>query len=98
MGKVFLLLLRHKLQKMKVQYIKSDISFREGQEYRNKRHRYFCRSHYFEMKYMVLTFQLNKYNIRYIRFESFTAVTMKNGVFLDVTPCGPCKNRPFGET
>jgi hypothetical protein len=24
----------------------------------------------------------------YIRFEVFTAVTMKNGVFWDVTPCG----------
>jgi hypothetical protein len=26
------------------------------------------------------------------RFEVFTAVTMKNGVFWDVTPCGSCKN------
>jgi hypothetical protein len=34
----------------------------------------------------------------YIRFEVFTAVTMKNGVFLDVTPCGCCKNRRFGGT
>jgi hypothetical protein len=25
-----------------------------------------------------------------VRFEGFTAVTMKNGVFLDVTPCGSC--------
>jgi hypothetical protein len=24
----------------------------------------------------------------YVRFEVFTAVTMKNGVFWDVTPCG----------
>jgi hypothetical protein len=24
----------------------------------------------------------------YVRFEVFTAVTMKNGVFCDVTPCG----------
>jgi hypothetical protein len=31
-----------------------------------------------------------------LRFEVFTAVTMKNGVFLDVTPCGSCKNRRFG--
>jgi hypothetical protein len=29
----------------------------------------------------------------YVRFEVFTAVTMKNGVFWDVTPCGFCKNR-----
>jgi hypothetical protein len=28
-----------------------------------------------------------------VRFEVFTAVTMKNGVFLDVTPCGSCKNQ-----
>jgi hypothetical protein len=33
-----------------------------------------------------------------IRFEVFTVVTMKNGVFLDVTPCGSCKNRRFGGT
>jgi hypothetical protein len=28
----------------------------------------------------------------YVRFEVFTAVTMKKGVFWDVTPCGSCKN------
>jgi hypothetical protein len=28
-----------------------------------------------------------------VRFEVFTAVTMKNDVFWDVTPCGSCKNR-----
>jgi hypothetical protein len=33
-----------------------------------------------------------------VRFEVFTAVTMKNGVFSDVTPCGSCKNRRFGGT
>jgi hypothetical protein len=31
-----------------------------------------------------------------VEFEVFTAVTMKNGVFWDVTPCGSCKNRRFG--
>jgi hypothetical protein len=35
---------------------------------------------------------------RYVKFEVFTAVTMKNGVFRDVTPCGSCKNRRFGGT
>jgi hypothetical protein len=30
-----------------------------------------------------------------VRFEVFTTVTMKNGVFLDVTPCGSCKNWRF---
>jgi hypothetical protein len=33
-----------------------------------------------------------------VRFEVFTAVTMKNGVFWNVTPCGSCKNRRFGGT
>jgi hypothetical protein len=33
-----------------------------------------------------------------VTFEVFTAVTMKNGVFWDVTPCGTCKNRRFGGT
>jgi hypothetical protein len=33
-----------------------------------------------------------------VRFEVFTAVTMKNGVFRDVTPCGSWKNRRFGRT
>jgi hypothetical protein len=31
-------------------------------------------------------------NINIERFEVFTAVTMKNGVFWDVTPCGSYKN------
>jgi hypothetical protein len=34
----------------------------------------------------------------YVRFEVFTAVTMNNAVFCDVTPCGSCKNRHFGGT
>jgi hypothetical protein len=33
-----------------------------------------------------------------LRFEVFTAVTIKNGVFWDITPCGSCKNRRFGRT
>jgi hypothetical protein len=33
-----------------------------------------------------------------VRFEVFTAVTMKNGVFWDVMPCGSCKNRHIGGT
>jgi hypothetical protein len=37
-------------------------------------------------------------SIMNVRFEVFTAVTMKNGVFLDVTPSGSCKNRRFGGT
>jgi hypothetical protein len=30
--------------------------------------------------------------ICHVRFEVFTAVTMKNGVFWVVMPCGSCKN------
>jgi hypothetical protein len=37
-------------------------------------------------------------HVQYVRFEVFTAVTMKNGVFWDVTPCGSCMNRRFGGT
>jgi hypothetical protein len=33
--------------------------------------------------------------IEYVRFEVFTAVTMNNGIFWDVTTCGSCKNRRF---
>jgi hypothetical protein len=33
-----------------------------------------------------------------VRFEVFTAVTMKNGVFWDVKPYGSCKNGRFGGT
>jgi hypothetical protein len=29
--------------------------------------------------------------VKVVRFEVFTAVTMKNGVFRNVTPCGSCK-------
>jgi hypothetical protein len=32
-----------------------------------------------------------------VRFKVFTAVTMKNGVFWDVTLCGSCTNRRFEE-
>jgi hypothetical protein len=34
--------------------------------------------------------------LRSVRFEVFTAVTMNNAVFWDVTPCGCCKNRRLG--
>jgi hypothetical protein len=45
---------------------------------------------------------LGEYNLNIqsgvVRFEVFTAVTMMNGVFWDVTPCGSCKNRRFAIT
>jgi hypothetical protein len=34
----------------------------------------------------------------YVRFEVFTVVTRKNGVFWVVTSCGSCKNRCFRGT
>jgi hypothetical protein len=34
----------------------------------------------------------------FVRFEAFTAVTMKNGVSWDIMLCGSCKNRRFGGT
>jgi hypothetical protein len=34
----------------------------------------------------------------HVRSEVFTAVTIKNGVFWDVTPCSFCNNRRFGGT
>jgi hypothetical protein len=36
------------------------------------------------------------YSLSYVRFEVFTAVTMKNGIFWDVMPCGSCKSWRFG--
>jgi hypothetical protein len=33
-----------------------------------------------------------------VRFEVFTVVTMKNGVFWDVMPHGSCKSRRFKGT
>jgi hypothetical protein len=37
-------------------------------------------------------------NAHFVRFEIFTAVTMKNGIFWDVMPRRSCKNRHFGGT
>jgi hypothetical protein len=34
----------------------------------------------------------------FVRFEVFTEVTIKNGIFWNVTPCASCKNRRFGGT
>jgi hypothetical protein len=36
--------------------------------------------------------------MKIVRLEVFTAVTMQNGVFWDVTLCCSCKNRRFGGT
>jgi hypothetical protein len=34
----------------------------------------------------------------FVRFEVFTALTMKNAVFWDVAPCRSCVSRSFGGT
>jgi hypothetical protein len=39
------------------------------------------------MMMIIVIIKSNWYNVR---FEIFTAVTMKNGVFWVVTPCGSC--------
>jgi hypothetical protein len=41
---------------------------------------------------------IKSYILWSILFEVFTAVTMKNGVFWDVTPRVSCENRRFGGT
>jgi hypothetical protein len=46
---------------------------------------------------MQMTISLG-YKLPYIKFEPFAAVTMKNAVFLDVMPCGFCRNRRFRGT
>jgi hypothetical protein len=40
----------------------------------------------------------NADGVRFVRFEVFTAVTMKKAVFWDVAPCRYCVNRRFGGT
>jgi hypothetical protein len=50
----------------------------------------------YEVKRKAINKATDLYNS--VRFEVFTVVTMKNGVFWDVTPCGSCKNRRFGGT
>jgi hypothetical protein len=57
---------------------------------------------------IFVTYELNRYTsegrvpeqntANLVRFEIFTAVTMKNCVFWDVTPCASCNNRRFGGT
>jgi hypothetical protein len=52
----------------------------------------------YEERYMI-NLHINRRHIRHhVRFEVFTAVTMKNGVFWVVTPRVSCKNRRFGGT
>jgi hypothetical protein len=48
--------------------------------------------------YSLFKMPLRANHYRQVRSEVFTAVTMKNGVFWDVTPWDSCKNRHFGGT
>jgi hypothetical protein len=56
--------------------------------------------HYYLWKTLEPSRHLNIAQIiwGYIRFEVFTALTMKNAVFWDVGPCRTCVNRRFGGT
>jgi hypothetical protein len=45
-----------------------------------------------------MKFQYHQIKNSNVRFEVFTALTMKNGVFWDVMQYGSCKNRCFGGT
>jgi hypothetical protein len=61
----------------------------------------------FELKSIRIQFRRSDPNVVYtltrkkqisVRSEVSTAVTMKDGVLWDVTPCGVCKNRRYGGT
>jgi hypothetical protein len=45
---------------------------------------------------LIYKYNLFINNQIYIRFEIFTAVTMKNAVFWDMSQCRSCVNRRFG--
>jgi hypothetical protein len=55
-------------------------------------------SSYFTGDRLRLRYRDQMVNECYVRFEVFTAVTVKNAVFLDVTLCGSYNNRRFGGT
>jgi hypothetical protein len=59
-----------------------------------------CLAHSSALKMEVYNSEkpVDAHQSRCLRFEVFTAVTMKNGVFWVVTQCGSCKNRRFGGT
>jgi RNA recognition motif-containing protein len=60
--------------------------------------------HDFEIRFIMkprrinVKLRQNSNRTHFVRFEVFTAVTMKNGVFWDVTPCYSSNNRHFGAT
>jgi hypothetical protein len=54
--------------------------------------------HFIRKQLKVIQLTSAQSGVSFVRFEVFTAVTMKNGVFWVVTPCGSCKNRRFRGT
>jgi hypothetical protein len=92
----------------------SDVTRRQRLDLKGPRVKHVCRSASIVLGQPQATFPLDKrmekiqvkpvqgkdtnMYMNYVRFGVFTAVTMKNGVFWDVTPCGSCKNRRFGGT
>jgi hypothetical protein len=46
----------------------------------------------------IMLICLDKTKTNNVRLKVFTAVTMKNVIFWDVTSCGSCANRRFGGT
>jgi hypothetical protein len=56
------------------------------------------RTHYPRLAPRRLKFNIMNNFVIYVRFEVFTAITMKNAVFWNVAPCRYCVNRRFGGT
>jgi hypothetical protein len=48
----------------------------------------------FKVEFWCMALQWNPdYHKSHVRFEDFMAVTIKDAVFWDITPCGSCNNR-----
>jgi hypothetical protein len=67
----------------------------EDQQHSTALNLLYVKSHYFLIeKYkdsrLVDITLVRKKVLQFVRFEVFTAMTMKNGVFWDVTPCVSC--------
>jgi hypothetical protein len=58
----------------------------------------FCELVHYRFLLLIMQFTHIPNGMNDVRFQIFTAVTMKNAVFWDVMPCGSCRNRRFGGT
>jgi hypothetical protein len=56
-----------------------------------------CTLHKLKM-FLTLFLEFSQISEKQVKFEVFTVVTMKNGVFWDVESCDSCKNRRFEGT